>query len=427
MSLVTIAPECASVLEDSSKRWIKFVLEGETLVPRESADSTENVESDWSSMAPHFADREACYVLFRMSADERVLVRFVSERAPVRVKTLMSAATERVKRELNATQEFHGVSAEDMKYAAYVASQTKEATPAAQVLTESELNARKEARMEVIATPAGSPHMAVALEAPVREAVAQFGRAEANFVELLVTEQNAIQAAGARTVAAEEWARTVTAASPAFYLLRYCQPASGKAHTRPPATTRPDHRPYLHPHPLSTPPSPASGWDTRCALTTHPTPGKGRGPDRLETHLFVYVCPSGSTVRLRMLHSMAKNALADALREALPAEAQIAKTLEIRSGPEELTVEAIEDALGVTPAPSPSPSTSTGPALARTARPGRGPVRLVGAGSSPKPTLGAPAAAARPMPRPVFKVAGASPAASPAPAASTSPAPQQDA
>lgn len=58
----------------------------------------------------HFNDGEACFMFFRRSPSETVLVRFVSDHANVRTKMLYASATAEVRRELGATTEFWGVS-----------------------------------------------------------------------------------------------------------------------------------------------------------------------------------------------------------------------------------------------------------------------------------------------------------------------------
>jgi twinfilin-like protein len=311
-------------------RWIKAVIQDESVVYVTDHPRSENLEKDYRSIAAVLEPKEPCYVLFRLDEGDAssahlqkwLLITFAPDIAKVKEKMLIASTRDNAKKQLGLSffvQELYGSKPEEVSYEEYLHSQSTKHMDT--VLTATEMHLKAEVNLEV--------HHGVAREYvhsvqfPMdKQAVKEVQNLKAGtktFVQMEVDpNKETIDFVKASTVGVADLVREVPADKPSFTLFQW-------NHKHNNATER--------------------------------------------AILFIYCCPMSSQVKLKMLYSTVNKAAISAIEEA---GIKITNKIEV-DNPAELTEEELYNQVHPN---DDRPTLASKAKFDRPMRPGRGRARM---------------------------------------------------
>ena len=149
----------ASARANNDVRWIKAVIEEETVVYVTSAPFGKDLKSDFESFTKHLQPKEPCYIIFRLedaastvssNFQRWLLVTYAPDVAFIKSKMLIASTRDNAKKQLGLNyfaMEMYGSNVNEVSYAEYehILGQKKTEGP----LTVAEIAFKSEANAEV--------------------------------------------------------------------------------------------------------------------------------------------------------------------------------------------------------------------------------------------------------------------------------------
>jgi twinfilin-like protein len=301
-------------------RYLKVIIRDEALYCVGTFPETNNIQNDFATVQSHMEPKIPCYILFKLDAAENrwLCLSYVPDGSPVKQRMLYASTRDAMKKQLGKSYfvlDMYGSTKEEFTWAAYEESLKKPASSAP--LTAAEMQYASEAHAEV--DPGHSREYVHSVRFPLSNTADQALRSfssNKNFVQLKVdAEKETIELVAAKKVGVDRLAAEISTEEPRFTFYKY------------------EHN-----------------WEG--------TP--------FESNVFIYSCPEGAPVKLRMLYSTVKSVVSGAA-EGAGIQVDRNGKLEL-DDPTEATPDLLNQSL--------HPQVEVQKSFARPSRPGRGKPRL---------------------------------------------------
>ena len=324
----------ASARANNDVRWIKAVIEEETVVYVTSAPFGKDLKSDFESFTKHLQPKEPCYIIFRLedaastvssNFQRWLLVTYAPDVAFIKSKMLIASTRDNAKKQLGLNyfaMEMYGSNVNEVSYAEYehILGQKKTEGP----LTVAEIAFKSEANAEV--HHGVSREYVHSVQFPMdKQALTELEKmknGKLTFIHLTVDpEKETIDFDKSGTYVVDDLSNVIPSDSPSFTVFRWKHNFDGSAQ---------------------------------------------------DAYVFIYCCPPSSRVKLKMLYSTVNKAAISAIEQS---GISITKKVEVES-PDELGEDMLMAELHPETPDRPSPLHPSGAKFAKPARPGRGRARI---------------------------------------------------
>jgi twinfilin-like protein len=218
-----------AVDNNSSVRFIKIVIDNETLQAEEWEDKQGDFEADFPRIQSHLAEKSPCYICFKLDSPGWLFVAYVPDFAKVRDKMLYASTRSALKKclgEPHFVDELYGLDKNDLSLDAYY--KHKQSVAATVPLTEREEEIQRMRKEESgadigITTKKAHVHgVSFPVSDDARTALGDFASGTLNYVQLALNMENeTIFLSHSGNVDAAELASLTPESQPRYHFFRY--------------------------------------------------------------------------------------------------------------------------------------------------------------------------------------------------------------